>query len=203
MDTFTFPVCPVSYSSPSPLSGKSVIEWTSILAAAKPRQRYLYTKVSRNHARFHAFRIHCSRRCIRVRADWCTSFDIGSAGPGNPYECPEAFWSFVSDSTAAYILPDFQMMNFRGRGGGIANLPIVAPFLLFPVFFFLFCDHIDLFIALDHRFNKLRIIFDLWILIKFRTRVNDNNYASSLRNVSSIWVGITIIDELTRGLLRC
>lgn len=69
------------------------------------------------------------------------------------------------DSTAAvYILPDFEMMNFRSSGGeGNPCLSIVALRFycsLFLFFFFLsFCiSFADLFIiVLGHRFNKLLV----------------------------------------------
>lgn len=141
MDTFTFPVCPVPYSNPLPPArsyGKSVIEWTSILAAAKPRQRYLYTKVSRNHARFHAFRVHCSGR-VSARTQIDARVSTSDRGTRTNVQKPFDPLSAGRFDSGVFSLI-LKWWISAGGGGRIrgSRLSIVAPFLLSPVFFSFF-----------------------------------------------------------------
>lgn len=141
MDTFTFPVCPVPYSNPLPPArsyGKSVIEWTSILAAAKPRQRYLYTKVSRNHARFHAFRVHCSGR-VSARTQIDARVSTSDRGTRTNVQKP-----FDPLSAGRFDSGVFSLILkwWISAGGGREN-PRIAPLhcraiFIVPCFFFLF-----------------------------------------------------------------
>lgn len=168
MDTFTFPVCPVPYSNPLPPArsyGKSVIEWTSILAAAKPRQRYLYTKVSRNHARFHAFRVHCSGR-VSARTQIDARVSTSDRGTRTNVQKPFDPLSAGRFDSGVFSLILKWWISAGGEGESADRASPLSrhfycPLFFFPFFFLLlFCDHADLLItALGRRLYILRSIF--------------------------------------------